>query len=274
VFEKTDGNDADPDGGFVFSNTGFDGVEEAAMVIRGDGNVGIGTIAPQAKLDVAGEVHVDNIRVDGWGDFDHNSETQTLIARNRGAGQALWLENFGQGDFIVAWDTTRSGSHRRRFWVDGDGVTNVRTLKIHGGADLSERFDVAASSGEAVEPGTVLTIDPEGSGRLLVSQDPYSTRVAGIIAGAGGIEPGMLMHQEGVAETEGHQPVALTGRVYAKADTSNGPIRPGDLLTTSSRPGHAMRADDPLRAHGAILGKAMTRLDDETGLVLVLVNLH
>jgi hypothetical protein len=98
--------------------------------------------------------------------------------------------------------------------------------------------------------------------------------VAGIIAGAGGIEPGMVMHQEGVAETEGQHPVALTGRVYAKADASNGPIRPGDLLTTSRRPGHAMRATDSARANGAILGKAMTRLDEETGTVLVLIGLQ
>ena len=81
------------------------------------------------------------------------------------------------------------------------------------------------------------------------------------------------MHQEGVAETQGQHSVALTGRVYAKADTSNGPIRPGDLLTTSDRPGHAMRAD-PTQANGAILGKAMTSLDEQSGEVLVLIGLQ
>jgi hypothetical protein len=98
--------------------------------------------------------------------------------------------------------------------------------------------------------------------------------VAGVVAGAGGIEPGLLLAQRGTALVDGEHPVALSGRVYAKADTSGGPIRPGDLLTTSERPGHAMRAADRERAGGAVLGKAMTALDEGTGLVLVLVNLQ
>jgi hypothetical protein len=84
----------------------------------------------------------------------------------------------------------------------------------------------------------------------------------------------MLMHQEGVGETQGAHPVALTGRVYARADTSNGPIRPGDLLTTSARPGHAMKATDRERSPGSVVGKALSPLDETTGLVLVLVNLQ
>jgi hypothetical protein len=55
---------------------------------------------------------------------------------------------------------------------------------------------------------------------------------------------------------------------------ANGPIRPGDLLTTSAIPGHAMRVDDPARAQGAILGKAMGALERGEGLVLVLVGLQ
>ena len=47
-----------------------------------------------------------------------------------------------------------------------------------------------------------------------------------------------------------------------------------DLLTTSNRPGHAMRVDDPGKAGGAILGKAMTGLREGRGLVLVLVSLQ
>ena len=66
-------------------------------------------------------------------------------------------------------------------------------------------------------------------------------------------------------------PVALTGKVYVKAV---GPIKVGDLLTTSSVPGHAMAATDRDRAFGATLGKAMSNLDEGTGLVLVLVSLQ
>jgi len=48
----------------------------------------------------------------------------------------------------------------------------------------------------------------------------------------------------------------------------------GDLLTTSPTPGHAMRADDPGRAFGAVLGKALRPLADGQGLVPILVALQ
>jgi hypothetical protein len=73
---------------------------------------------------------------------------------------------------------------------------------------------------------------------------------------------------------EGGQNVALSGRVYALADTSNGPIKPGDLLTSSSVPGHVMKVTDHARAQGAIVGKAMSSLAEGKGMVLVLVTLQ
>ena len=64
----------------------------------------------------------------------------------------------------------------------------------------------------------------------------------------------------------GDSPVALSGRAYAWADAAFGAIEPGDLLTTSATPGHAMRVGEPARAHGAVLGKAMTPLAEGRGL--------
>ena len=95
---------------------------------------------------------------------------------------------------------------------------------------------------------------------------------AGIVSGAGGIRAGLRLGQKGVLD--GETPVALSGRVYVRACEENGVVRPGDLLTSSSTAGVAMRATDATRSHGAILGKAMTGPDAETGLVLVLVNLQ
>jgi hypothetical protein len=54
----------------------------------------------------------------------------------------------------------------------------------------------------------------------------------------------------------------------------NGAIEPGDLLTTSNIPGHAMKAADQARWPGAVIGKAMSSLNEGEGLVLVLVNLQ
>jgi hypothetical protein len=163
-----------------------------------------------------------------------------------------------------------TGSPARR--LDIDGTTRTGVLEITGGADLSEGFTIT-ESGLGVEPGMVVCIDPEHPGNLTVSKVPYSRTVAGIVSGAGGVQPGMVMGQEGT-EADGPHPVALSGRVWTKALATNGPIEPGDLLTTSDRPGHAMKVTDLAAAQGAILGKAMTALDEGTGLVLVLVTLQ
>jgi hypothetical protein len=119
----------------------------------------------------------------------------------------------------------------------------------------------------------LVSIDPENSGDLVVSTEAYDKRVAGVISGAGNIETGMLMSQKGT-EADGAHPVALSGRVYCKADAFFGAIEPGDLLTTSDTPGHAMKAVDSERFDGTIIGKAMSSLDKGKGLVLVLVNLQ
>jgi hypothetical protein len=153
--------------------------------------------------------------------------------------------------------------------VIGGASVSVCTLTIRGGCDLAEPFPMKE---ETIEKGAVVVIDDEHPGRLRRSTRAYDTRVAGIVSGANGINPGIALKQEGPLD-QGEN-VALTGRVYARADASYGAIKPGDLLTTSDTPGHAMKATDPTRAQGAILGKAMTALADGKGLVLVLVTLQ
>jgi hypothetical protein len=96
--------------------------------------------------------------------------------------------------------------------------------------------------------------------------------VAGIISGANGVNPGIALHQEGAME--GGQNVALSGRVYVQADAAFGAIKPGDLLTSSNTPGHAMKVSDHTKSQGAILGKAMSELKAGKGMVLVLVTLQ
>ncbi|MDX1776372.1 MAG: hypothetical protein R3297_07300 [Desulfobulbales bacterium] len=154
-----------------------------------------------------------------------------------------------------------------------EGRIKTNSLEITGGADLSEKFDVRGMNDNLDVEGMVVSIDPENPGSLLVSNTQYDRRVAGIISGAGGVNPGMLMGQDGTG-ADGASPVALTGRVYAWADTGNGSIAPGDLLTTSDVPGHAMKVTDYNKAQGAILGKAMSQLASGQGLVLVLVTLQ
>jgi hypothetical protein len=141
-------------------------------------------------------------------------------------------------------------------------------LELGEGLDYAEGFDV--SEEHEIEPGAVLVIDPENPGRLSISSEAYDHKVAGIVAGANGCGSGVRL---GVGQFD--YDVALAGRVYCNVDASITGIEPGDLLTTSSTPGYAMKAQDHDRAQGSIMGKAMEHLEKgQKGQILVLVTLQ
>jgi hypothetical protein len=161
------------------------------------------------------------------------------------------------------------GTTTPQYTLDVNGTTQTRTLIITGGADLAEPFKMG---NRELAKGSVVVIDGDHPGELKISSQEYDSKVVGIVSGANGISPGIALHQEGVFD--GGQNVALSGRVYVLADASFGAIKPGDLLTTSATSGHAMRVGDRVRAQGAMLGKAMTALNEGRGTVLVFVTLQ
>jgi hypothetical protein len=155
------------------------------------------------------------------------------------------------------------------------GLAQVSTLQILGGSDLAEPFDISATGdGGEIAAGMVVVIDENAPGDLRLGDQPYDTRVAGVISGANGLAPGMVMKASGDPLADGARPVAMSGRVWCWVDATAAPVVPGDLLTTSATPGHAMKAADGVRRGGATLGKAMTALAHGRGLVLVLVSLQ
>ena len=241
--------------GGYFTNTSSDGTAlyaESAGARTGDATLQVHNTQPVEGM--AAYITADST----WA---------TVHARNDGTGEVLWLaKNNTEGEYIVAYDEFHG---RRVFTVDADGWTKVSVLEITGGADLSEQFDVAFN-GVDVEPGMVVAIDAQNPGKLTLSTSAYDRKVAGVVSGAGGVKPGMLMGQEGTM-ADGQHPVALTGRVWTWCDATKGPIEPGDMLTTSNRPGHAMKVLDHTKAQGAVIGKAMSSLSEGTGLVLVLI---
>jgi hypothetical protein len=159
--------------------------------------------------------------------------------------------------------------------LDVRGITRTQVLQITGGSDLAEPFDVTAPSEDTpIAPGMVMVIDREQDGKLTPCARAYDTAVAGVLSGANGLQPGMVMQAEGQPHAAGEHPLAMTGRVWCLVDATHGPIKRGDRLTTSPTVGHAMKAADEARAPGAVIGKAMSELRDGQGLVLVLVNLQ
>ncbi len=157
--------------------------------------------------------------------------------------------------------------------VGGPSVVSVPVLQITGGSDIAEPYDVASAGLTAPKPGMVVSIDPDKVGKLRVSSGAYDRMVAGIISGANGVATGLTLTQEGTV-ADGSLPIAKVGRVWAYVDADEGgAVRAGDLLTTSSTPGHAMKAE-PGKSQGAVLGKAMSSLEKGKGMVLVLVGLQ
>ncbi len=249
------------------------------------GNVGIGNSLPAERLSIAGVTgYSTGIKLSGSGIGGTGMTFENTAAGGHryaifSAGSA---DNVGAGGFGIFDDST--GAYRFAITASGNvgigkanpttaldvnGVTQTKSLSILGGADLAEPFRM--SDGDLAE-GSVVVIDERNPGRLKLSTSAYDTRVAGIVSGANGVQPGISLQQTG--SIEGGQNVALSGRVYVLADASRAAIKPGDLLTTSDIPGRAMRVRDHVRAQGAILGKAMTGLKQGRGMVLVLVTLQ
>lgn len=236
------------------------------------GNVGIGTSGPQGGLTVARvmpQISPTTLGVHlGMIPYANNSGAAVSIAGGSEGAQLRFYEIGGENKNCRLWYYPVDDSLR----FDGAGLDMVSlpVLEIRGGADIVEGFDTADF--EPLEPGTVVVIDPTHPGSLTASREEYDMKVAGVVSGANGVAPGIHLGQESVMD--GDVKVAMTGRVYVKCTAANGAIRPGDLLTTADLRGHAMRASDRDRSHGAVIGKAMTVLDSGEGLVLVLVNLQ
>ena len=110
-----------------------------------------------------------------------------------------------------------------------------------------------------------------GDDQVQVSREAYDRRVAGVVSGAGSYRPGLILDRRTDAT---RQPLALTGKVWCRIDADWGRVELGDLLTTSPTPGHAMRANDPARAFGAVIGKALRPLTTGRGLIPILIALR
>lgn len=175
-----------------------------------------------------------------------------------GVKGVLTVSPANSGQLILA-----NGSNTTVFVLDGN--TGLQS----GPADLAEAFSATTPD---VAPGTVMVISGEHAGRLAVSTRPYDRRVAGVVAGANEYPSAITL--AGLAEKPNKVAVTLSGTVYTRVSSENGPVRAGDLLTTSSRPGVAMRATDLEASRGATIGKAMEDLSADEGLVLVLANLQ
>ena len=139
---------------------------------------------------------------------------------------------------------------------------------VFNNADCAEEFEVSDAAG--VEAGVVMVIGDDG--RLRPSNREYDRKVAGVVAGAGECRPAIVLGRHS-SQLPRH-PIALSGRTFCRVDAGYAAVDVGDLLTTSPTPGYAMKATDPARAFGAVIGKALHPLVSDRGLIPILVSLQ
>lgn len=222
------------------------------LSITSEGLVGVGTSTPSRTLELT-----------------HRGDVEIGLRSSDAPGR-LWTVQSSGGEVPTLAGTFQIIDRtlgKSRLTIDAKGTVSVGVLQITGGADVAEPFEMAHD----IPQGAVVSIDSAHAGRLRLSDRPYDRRVAGVVSGANGIAAGLSLNQTDLGDGRN---VALSGRVYVLADATHHPIEPGDLLTTSSLPGLAMKAGDVHRAQGAIIGKAMSELKHGTGVVLVLVSLQ
>lgn len=239
------------------------------------------TVALRAAENALAGIWVGGHRLKGLLTLRNGTGKDTVTLGGGESGD-LYLRN-SSGQFTVALRAVESD--RAGIWVGGGGqnghivlrnAAGTDTIHLDGkagdilleNADCAEEFEIA--SGGEMSPGTVMVIDDDG--RLQPSARPYDRRVAGIVSGADGFRPAIVLgHRPG----ESHRlPIALTGRVACNVDAGHAPIQVGDLLTTSATFGHAMKAADPRRAFGAVIGKALRSRSSGRGAIPVLVALQ
>jgi len=138
-------------------------------------------------------------------------------------------------------------------------TNNANTTYTVDTADLAEWIHY---TGDRPQPGEVLTVgDDRVNASAKKASVPYDPRLIGVVT----TTPGQVLGAD-----DGHSvQIALTGRIPVKASLENGPIEPGDYLTSSSTPGLAMKAT----AAGQIIGTALTAYDG-IGDATVMTQLH
>lgn len=147
--------------------------------------------------------------------------------------------------------------------VYADGTFRAARIQV-GSADVAEWV----ATTEPVSPGDVLEADPEFRGAYRKASSECSRLVAGVVSA----EPGVVLGASG--STDGQALLALIGIVPVRVTDEGGPILPGDLLVSSSTPGHAMRWTELDACPCSLVGKALEPMTDETGIILVLLMTH
>ena len=246
-------------GGGVFgetasaTNAGVAGQNDSTSTGNGGGVLGVsvagfGVHAFSRGTGLAGAALRAESAGSGIAVYATNNSTDSTLVLGNGNGSGDFIKGFGGGAVSPQFEVKATGA--------------VTALSFNGnGNDFADRLPSEAG----LVPGDVVAIGPDG--KLRRTARASETDVAGVYS----TQPSMVA---GLEETGvGQVPLAVAGVIPVKVTTENGPIHPGDLLVSSSTPGHAMRSPDTPRP-GTVIGKAMQELASGTGTIEMLVMLR
>ncbi|MEM1235162.1 MAG: hypothetical protein AAGH70_13650 [Pseudomonadota bacterium] len=264
-------------------NLGGQGADGDLRVHDDQGNRTISHDGGSATITAGGETRNGNINVkNGAGDttIKMTGEHGNMVLGGGGADGDLTFKSSDSENVIVmdannaaitVGGVGRSGDIHMR---NSDNEDTIHIIGSQGdirflNADFAEEFTIQRDAVAITPPGTVMALDEDGD--LVPSASAYDSAVVGVVAGAGQYKPALILDQRG---GEDRKAIAMVGKAMVRVSACNGPVKVGDLLTTSDVPGVAMKVTDRSRALGAVIGKALAAHDDGTALVPVLVNLQ
>jgi hypothetical protein len=183
------------------------------------------------------------------------------------------IENGANYQGLMILGRTISTNPIKRVVKLWDDVFIAGQLNGHG-ADLAEIY----FSPTTLEPGDVVSLRPDRD-QIAPSGEPFDQAVIGVISANPGVVLNSPPQQADRPTDDGAAyPVALCGRVTCKVTDEGGPIHRGDLLTSASLAGHAMRAQaagpEGVFRSGTIIGKALGSHTAGVGVIDIFVMLH
>jgi len=232
---------------FIVNSNTF-GTGAASMAISSSGYIGVGTTNMGN-----GELVVSQ---GGAGNIFSASQSGTTVFNIDNSGNTRVT---GSLCVKATYSTACAGSTAGTIYAANTTVQS---------ADVAENY----VSSQSLTPGTLIMPAEDGDNQAITeTTSAYQSQTIGIIS----TNPGVTLNSD--ATTDGTHPnkypVALQGRIPVKVSSINGNINAGDLLTTSSIPGVAMKATQA----GQIIGKALDSYSSSdpnaVGEIMVFVNI-
>ena len=188
------------------------------------------------------------------GNIMAGSATQTIKTYNNFGSAGAGISDITDGnDVHISDDIEVDGTAYLAggtAWTQGDIAENIETK-----TSRQNKFcngDVACyknNTKDDIDYGDLVCIDPSEGHTIMKCNKANSRLAVGVITNTSVLYVGPF---------SGY-PVSLAGIVWTHVTNENGDVMPGDLLVTSSKPGYAMKNNEPI--DGTVIGKAFDFCD-------------